>query len=307
MNRWIVYQRERFPLLSHAPLIAAFSVSAVCFSALLRGSGPPSGAALIVAFVTALLFFLQLRISDEFKDADEDARYRPYRPVPRGLVSLHELRRIGAAAALVQVLLAFWLHPALLLLLVVPWGWFALMSRGFFAGSWLRRRPALYVATHMMILPLVDLYATACDWLVSGAHPPRGLVWFLLVSYANGVVIEIGRKTRAPADEEPNVETYSALWGAGTAVSLWLGALMITAGLALQAASLIEAAAPILALLIALLVICATTAICFLRRQEPRSGRTLETAAGVWTLCIYLSLGTVPLVVQRLGIEAPWR
>ena len=129
----------------------------------------------------------------------------------------------------------------------------------------------------------------------SAGHTRRG-DWcgFSSSAHANGVVIEIGRKTRAPADEEPNVETYSALWGAGTAVSMWLGALMITAGFALQAASLIDAAAPILALLIALLVICATTAICFLRRQEPRSGRTLETAAGVWTLCIYLESGHRP-------------
>ena len=37
VNRWIIYQRERFPLAGHAPLVAAFSVSAVCFSRLVRG------------------------------------------------------------------------------------------------------------------------------------------------------------------------------------------------------------------------------------------------------------------------------
>ena len=91
MTRWVVYQRERFPLAGHGPLVAAFSASAVCFSSLVRGRVARRRQPLLVAFVTSLLFFLQLRIADEFKDYEEDARYRPYRPVPRGLVTLREL------------------------------------------------------------------------------------------------------------------------------------------------------------------------------------------------------------------------
>ena len=53
-----------------------------------------------------LLFFLQLRIADEFKDYEDDARYRPYRPVPRGLVSLRELAWVGVGAAAIQLALA---------------------------------------------------------------------------------------------------------------------------------------------------------------------------------------------------------
>ena len=56
-----------------------------------------------MAFATAFLFFLQLRIADEFKDFEEDSRYRPYRPVPRGLVRLRELGWLGAAAACLQL------------------------------------------------------------------------------------------------------------------------------------------------------------------------------------------------------------
>ena len=39
-------------------------------------------------------------------DAEEDARFRPYRPVPRGLVTLRELGWIGALIAVVQFALA---------------------------------------------------------------------------------------------------------------------------------------------------------------------------------------------------------
>ncbi len=57
-SRWWIYQRERFPVLAHGPLIAAFSFSAVSFSSLLRGEVVlPGTDRVAVAFVSALLFF----------------------------------------------------------------------------------------------------------------------------------------------------------------------------------------------------------------------------------------------------------
>src|SRR5882762_10392211 len=97
-----VYQRERFPVVAHGVLIAAFSSSAVSYSALLRGAWPRM-ASIGVAFVTCFLFFLQLRIADEFKDFEEDSRWRPYRPVPRGLIKLRELGVVFAMAAAIQL------------------------------------------------------------------------------------------------------------------------------------------------------------------------------------------------------------
>jgi len=35
------------------------------------------------------------------------------------------------------------------------------MSKEFFVADWLRRRPVLYMLSHMVIMPLVDLYATS--------------------------------------------------------------------------------------------------------------------------------------------------
>jgi len=47
-------------------------------------------------FASSFLMFALLRIADEFKDAGDDARWRPYRPVPRGLVTLRQLAVAGA-------------------------------------------------------------------------------------------------------------------------------------------------------------------------------------------------------------------
>lgn len=300
MARWWVYQRERFPLALHGPLIAAFSISAVCYSSLLRGvSSLPGPRTALVAFLSALLFFLQLRISDEFKDAQDDARFRPYRPVPRGLVTLRELGVVGVGAAVIQLLLALWLDLSLVPLLLVVWVWLALMGNEFFVREWLRRRPITYMWTHMLILPLIDLYATSCDWLVAGSWPPRGLPWFLIASFFNGLVIEIGRKIRAPEDEEHGVDTYSALWGPGRAAVAWLGCLGATAGLALVAAGQI-AFVPAVATVSVLLVAAATwLTVSFRHRPSRNAARWFEPTSGLWTVALYLSLGVVPMLLSR--------
>src|SRR5260221_9845284 len=81
-SRWYIYQRERFPLLAHGPLVLAFSLSALCFSTLLRGGQNwPAWPTISVAFLNSLFFFLQLRLADEFKDFEEDSKFRAYRPV----------------------------------------------------------------------------------------------------------------------------------------------------------------------------------------------------------------------------------
>lgn len=302
-NRWWIYQRERFPIAAHGPLIFAFSFSAVSFSALLRGqAGWPAWPSLVVAFITSLLFFLQLRIADEFKDIGEDTRYRPYRPVPRGLVRLRELGAIGVAGAVIQFLLGWWLHAPLLILLGVTWLYLALMSHEFFAREWLKTRPVTYLWTHMLIMPLIDLYATSTDWLLHGSTPPAGLHWFLIVSFFNGIVIEIGRKLRAPEDEEHGVETYTVLWGRARAVSAWLLALWLTTAFAIIAAQRIDWHWPMAALLAVPLGYAVWSGIEFVRAPTGPRGKRLELLSGVWTLVMYLGLGAAPMLWRAMTV-----
>jgi UbiA prenyltransferase family len=298
-KRWWIYQRERFPLVAHGILIGAFSSSAVGYSSLLRDSGLPARSSLLVAFASSFLFFLQLRILDEFKDSEEDAQYRPYRPVPRGLVTLRELGRIGLVAAGIQAVLAASLDRRLVLLLGVTWIYLLLMSREFFVGEWLKARPALYLWTHMLIIPIVTLYATACDWTVAGPGIPDGVGVFLMASFFNAIGIEIGRKVRAPADEEHGVTTYSAAWGVRWAACGWMLALSTTAALALIAAARIAFVTPVAVIVAVSLSIAATIAWRFLRWQGRTDARRIEHMSAVWTLLMYLSLGVAPLFMPH--------
>jgi 4-hydroxybenzoate polyprenyltransferase len=299
-NRWWTYQRERFPVMAHSPLILAFSLSAVSFSSLLRGaSSLPGWKPCAVAFATSFLIFLQLRLADEFKDFEEDSQFRPYRPVPRGLIRLRELGWLWAGCMAIQLALAWWLTPRLMFLLVATWVYLGLMSKEFFVKRWLKERPTLYMVSHMAIMPLVDLYATACDWAPLGnARPPRGLLWFLSVSLFNGMVVEIGRKIRSPRDEENGVETYSFLWGRARAVAVWLAIMIVTGSLAVMAARRIAFQEPTAIGLGVWITLAVVLGMVFLKQQKTGQGKYLESMAGVWSLVLYLTLGIIPLTLR---------
>ena len=74
----------------------------MCLSALLRGAAP-SVLAIVVAVLVLFGFFFQLRVADEHKDNEDDTKYRPERPVPRGLVTLKELRVVAFVVAAAQI------------------------------------------------------------------------------------------------------------------------------------------------------------------------------------------------------------
>ncbi|HEX9746725.1 MAG TPA: UbiA family prenyltransferase [bacterium] len=300
-EKWWTYQRERFPVIANGILILAFSSSAVCFSTLLRGSLSPSIFSIAVAFITSFIFFLQLRIADEFKDIEEDTRYRPYRAVPRGLVTLRELAVVFAAGALIQLVLALFHQPVLIMLLFITWIYLAGMSKEFFIKKWLKSQPLIYMVSHMAIMPLIDLYATSCDWSNFMNRPPHGLFWFLIASFFNGMVIEIGRKIRVPEDEEEGVETYTFLWGRYRAAGFWMLVMSLTFICAIIASGNIDFASAVAVIMGILLAAGYFIAIGFMINPIGKHGKMIEYYSGIWTLFLYLSLGLIPLISKAMG------
>ncbi len=287
--RWWTYQKERFPIGANGLLVAAFSSCAVLYSSFLSNGPAPTLPMFLVAFATCFIFFLQLRIADEFKDAEEDARYRPYRPVPRGLISLRSLGVVFVIGAIIQLALALWFSPPLIIALVLAWAYLALMSVEFFCRDWLKARPITYLWTHMLIMPIVDFYATATYWQPTLGTAPTGLIWFLAASFCNGLVIELGRKIRLPENEEKSVPTYSKLWGEQRAAWIWIACMVATFLFAFVAACHIGThfhtsliLGPALGLSILL--------------WQP--GKRMELIAALWTLLLYLTLGILPLLLK---------
>ncbi|TAG10992.1 MAG: hypothetical protein EAZ42_01895 [Verrucomicrobia bacterium] len=290
--KWWIYQKERFSLVAHAPLILAFSACGVSYSALLVGTRP-SLVSFAVAFAVCLMMFMQLRIADEFKDAEDDARWRPYRPVPRGLVSLAELRGWFIAFAIAQLALSALLDLWLIGLLLVAWSYLTMMCVEFFCRDWLKARPVIYLLSHMGIMPLVDWFATACHWAPAGHGMPAGLGWFLAASFFNGIVIELGRKIRRKEDEEEGVETYSVLWGKKRATIAWLATMLLTLLCGWRASLLTNFHEIFLWCTIPAFLLSACVAYLFIISNKSSKG--IEKLSALWTLALYLILGVIPL------------
>lgn len=291
-RRWWTYQQERFPLKAHGPLVILFAFAALSFASRLRGAGMPSLLLVGAASLSLLCFFLLLRIADEFKDFAEDATYRPYRAVPRGLVSLPELGVLALLIVAGQVVLAEAVEPRLFGLLAVVVGYVALMTVEFGVGGWLRRHLGWYLLSHMGILPLLACYAAA----FAGAVPVGAMAAFLVASYATGLVIEVGRKLRAPVGEEPGVETYTAAWGTRRAPAVWLGAMTLAGLAAVIAAAQVGAFSFVTALLAVVWSSAAIAAWRFARQPTPPRAQALDLLSAGWTLALYLGLGFGPLV-----------
>lgn len=287
----------------YLPMVGVFTASAAYYSRFARGADGfiPAGRFAVGAY-TVLVFFAWLRILDEHKDAEVDRRYRPELPIPRGLVTRGELRGVGAAALALALLLNLWIDPALVGVMALVTLYAALMTREFFLGEWLRAHPTAYLLSHMAIMPLIDLYGTGLDWVAERAEPPSALYLFLLLTYLNGIVIEIGRKIRTPEAEREGVDTYTSVWGLRIATAVWIGVLFLTAIVAGMALGAIDASHLEIVVLGAFMLLVALPALLFLRRPDVRLSRAIESASGLWTIAMYLALGVGRAAARALGL-----
>lgn len=301
-KRFWTYQKERFPLIAHGVMIAAFTFSAVSYSRICRGAeGFINTVDFLVGVFATITLFLLVRICDEFKDQEEDLKYRPHLPVPRGLVSLKELKWLGYIITLVQLLVISLIQPQMLLLYVIVLGYLMLMRIEFFVPKWLKAHHIIYIASHMMIIPLIDLYASGLDWKLADDRPHAGLIWFFAVSFFNGIVLEFGRKIRPPKDETEGVLTYTKFFGPKGGVIAWITIMFLTMSLAIGAADYAEFGSLATVILIALFAISSIPGLLFLRNPSTQKAKLIELTSAGWTISMYLTLGAIPMIKSLLS------
>jgi 4-hydroxybenzoate polyprenyltransferase len=159
ISRWWTYLKERSPL--PALLLIAANLSwAASFV-----SGQTFGWVRFGLGVGGLvLFFILIRLMDEYKDYQKDLVAHPERPIARGLIPTEEARRM--ILVLTALMLAFSLllwrgvgwQPAVLYGGVTLYLW--LMYREFYARD-LSASPFLYALTHQAIVIPLYLFPVA--------------------------------------------------------------------------------------------------------------------------------------------------
>jgi len=225
-RRMAAYLRAMFPIALHGPLaLLLFANLAWLLRRHLPGQ-PGSVRAAVVALFSMIALDLLIRMMDEIKDKDLDARYHPTRPLPAGVVTESDLRwsQLLVAGAF---LAAATTSPATVLGAVGLLAYSVALSRHLLMRPLLERSPLLTLLTHSPLVPLVLLYVAALLLAAGGfslADLPRAaLTLSLTVTWLSLVTVEIARKTRVPQRED-GYPTYSAIWGLKPAIMAALAA-----------------------------------------------------------------------------------
>ena len=237
-----IYLNERFPLGKNSFFVLIFTLSGYIYTSLLYNSkimylftnGVKIGIfqyKIIALFIIIFMFFFQLRITDEFKDYEEDLKYRAYRPVQRGIISLKTLGKTGIVTVIIQIMLAHVIDPEIIYFMIFVWIYMFLMAKEFFIKKWLTKRILIYALSHVVIMVFITLVIVeATQYIVPKNifdvfilqryrhNIDFALIPLFALNYLNGIVLEIGRKTRRSDEEEHGVQTYSKLWGRKKAV-----------------------------------------------------------------------------------------
>ncbi|WP_306043397.1 UbiA family prenyltransferase [Mameliella sp. MMSF_3552] len=293
-ERALIYQKERFPLAKTVPLLAVFSAASITVSALLAGRPLPGLGSYGAGFLLAMILFFQMRAADEWKDREIDWLYRPERPIPRGLVRLRSV--LWLAVGVIPIGLIVAAGAGVVWLLLLCWLWLTLMTVEFGAPEWLRAHVLIYLLSHMAIMPIMDLMLTGIEWRGQGGPAP-GLWLFLALSFVNGCVLEIGRKTWAPEAEREGVESYSSLWGAERSARIWLALVALAAALLVGLGAVLGLFWPFVALAGLGLAGAAYVSFAFARSPSPATQARLDAAAGLWVLVCYAGAAGLPLAL----------
>jgi hypothetical protein len=221
--RWMTLLRERAPLPALALVGLAQSLSA---SALTRGE---FGTRWIITSTIAIVGLLVLlRLMDEVKDVAKDRVAHPDRPLPRGLLTVAEIRRaiagLGAALVLGAVIIGFVRAPIAGALYAATVAYAGLMYREFFSARLCGANAFVYAATHQVIIVPLYLVAVACAAPDAALSAPA--IWFALSGLGASWVIEVSRKLDPAAP--PILRTYLRAHGKpATAAAILAGLALV--------------------------------------------------------------------------------
>ena len=296
-KKWYIYQKERFPVAIFAIYIFCTVFAVFCYS---NYSGEISYEEmlktvqwikepdpyvveyikLIPMFIVAFLQFLMVRISDEFKDYEEDCKYRPYRPVPRELVTLKELKVLFIICAILQLTITFIFNKDALLLLGLVWICFCFLSKDFFIKKVIDKHILIGVFLDEILMPVLVLYLASYIYIGVNIWP------ILLISYIISWIVEVARKIRCKEDEEEGVKTYTAVFGIGKAILILV--ILETLLMLLQSKVLGTIHLP---WIIGLYLINNIINLLFVIKKNKKLAKMTELSANIYIIIVYLSMG----------------
>lgn len=293
LKKWYTYQKERFPLLAYGTYIFAIVFGTYCITTSHTAQFKFEWKYIIAMFCVALLQFLMVRIIDEFKDYEEDCKFRPYRPVPRGLITLKELKVLFIICALLQICITAFINIYGIIFLFIVWIFFFIMSKSFFIKKILEKHILLEVTFDELLMPILVLYLSVLRvGNLTSLLTLNNYYLFLGMTYVISWIVEIARKIRCKEAEEKGVKTYTAVFGIKGAIFI----LFVLQLLLFTLQTVILGKARIM-ITIVLFAIVSVINLLFVIKQNKAFSKLVELSANVYVFMAHISM--ILLVVGK--------
>jgi hypothetical protein len=286
------WARERFPLANGVFFVLLYVL------ALVVGRSAVSGPIVLswrdVPGIAALWsFFLWLRVLDEHKDFENDRVAHPHRVLQRGLVTLGNLRVVGGAAVVLQLVVSLWIDGGVgpvTLWWLAAFVWTVLMAREFFARAWLRRHLMWYAVSHMVVMPLVVAWVATMGAVVATRSPATWTLAALV--FASGLAFEMGRKMRAPETEHPLADSYTQALGVPAATFVLSVVIVIVSAMTMVTAVVVSDHMPlwVVAAGVAGVALALGALRQFRHRPAPGAAKRVEAGVGLSILAMHGAL-----------------
>jgi len=215
-RKWLTFFKERFDPLSHLVMIILF------ISGHFSLVDMKIGVEVILAFVGTVVFFFKLRCFDEIKDLDLDFKINSTRPLPRGLVSVFEVKDMALLCLLLENLIFYSISIKSGVAMSLASLYSLIMYKEFFLGTKFRDKLTTYATAHTLVTILLSLSIFCALLNDSIFNLDFKYYAFSIVSWLLFNIFELGRKTFLASEEKNQVESYSKVWGKMGAVVLVL-------------------------------------------------------------------------------------
>ena len=310
-----IYLNERFPLGKNSIFVLIFTLSGYIYTGLLYNSKiinqifskeikvPMPWHKIVALFIIIFMFFLHLK-------------YRAYRPVQRGVVTLKALEKIGIATVIIQIILAYVIDFKIRYFMIIVWSYMFLMAKEFFIKEWLTKRILIYALSHVVIMIFITLViVNATQYIILGEAENifkfGALQWYrhnidialiplFTLNYLNGIVLEIGRKTRRADEEEHGVQTYSKLWGKKKAVVILSLLFAVEYFLVILGLSYTYEKYFLFSGLVLLIILIISIYFMIKFLKKDLSGKIVESVSGLWIVFSSMGMGLLPYFVFSL-------
>lgn len=301
LQRIWIYSKEMFPVLIYLPYVIALYLGMNFLTQAVSGQAIVIDIYGIVGMISAFFVMLQMRTFDDLKDFDLDKDLFPWRATARGDVMKNDIFSLMYLSIFILIFTNILFGQQTIIVFAVMMIYTILTYKWFFAEQYHRARPFFTMLTHQPIPWVINFYLIHTALASGDTYEAfTGKHWILLLIFTLPVTAwEVSRKIRAIGNET-HYETFSLLIGARTATMIPFIALLLSGGLGIYIANLLDLSDSFYGITTALILYVCFVYIRFLIYPTIKNNILTNTAM-IFTTLLFANL--LVHLLMNTGIE----